>query len=133
MEGYSGLALRLGAYYRWAYRDSEGRASPVTPISTVILHGLLDRWVARHTACTVYIAYRSSGFFISASVFYVLNLISPVPDMDQMDDVDLYGTFTEAEAKRVGVAALDENMIHGVGGQISEDEIVVYGGQEKGV
>ena len=53
--------------------------------------------------------------------------------MDQMDDVDLYGTFTEAEAKRVGVAALDENMIHGVGGQISEDEIVVYGGQEKGV
>ncbi|RMZ66791.1 NCS1 nucleoside transporter family [Pyrenophora seminiperda CCB06] len=74
------------------------------------------------------------GFFISAIVFYVLNLISPVPDMDQMDDVDLYGTFTEAEARRVGVAALDSNMIHGVAArQTSEVDIVVYGGGEKSV
>ena len=44
------------------------------------------------------------GFFISAVVFYGLNLIFPVPDMDQMDSVDVYGTFTPAEARRIGVA-----------------------------
>jgi NCS1 family nucleobase:cation symporter-1 len=49
------------------------------------------------------------GFFISAVVFYVLNVISPVPDMDQMDSVDVYGTFTAAEARRIGVAPLEED------------------------
>ena len=64
----------------------------------------------------------------------MLNLIFPVPDMDQMDAVDIYGTFTEVEARRVGVAPLDENMLHGVAvRQTSEDDIVVYGGHEKGV
>lgn len=49
------------------------------------------------------------GFFISAVVFYGLNLLSPVPDMDQMDSVDVYGTFTAAEARRIGVAPLEED------------------------
>ena len=31
--------------------------------------------------------------------------------MDQMDDVDVYGTFTEAEAKRLGVAPLEEGSV----------------------
>lgn len=30
--------------------------------------------------------------------------------MDQMDAVDVYGTFTAAEARRVGVATLEENL-----------------------
>ncbi|KAF2831321.1 hypothetical protein CC86DRAFT_137727 [Ophiobolus disseminans] len=54
------------------------------------------------------------GFFISAGVFYLLNLISPVGDMDQVDAVDVYGTFTEAEARRVGVAPLEEGSIYGL-------------------
>ena len=79
-------------------------------------------------------AYKFAGFFISATVFYVLNLIFPVPDMDQMDAVDIYGTFTEVEARRVGITPLDENMTHSVVvRQTSDDDIVVYGGQEKGV
>ncbi|KZM22184.1 nucleobase transmembrane transporter [Ascochyta rabiei] len=49
------------------------------------------------------------GFFISAVIFYSLNLVSPVPDMVQMDSTDVYGTFTAAEARRIGVAPLEEN------------------------
>jgi NCS1 family nucleobase:cation symporter-1 len=48
------------------------------------------------------------GFFISAAIFYILNTIFPVPDMDQIDCVDVYGTFTDAEARRVGVAPLHD-------------------------
>lgn len=33
--------------------------------------------------------------------------------MGQMDSVDVYGTFTEAEARRVGVAPFDGDMIVG--------------------
>lgn len=48
------------------------------------------------------------GFFISAVVFYALNVCFPLENMDQIDSVDVYGTFTEAEARRVGVAPLEE-------------------------
>ncbi|KAF2132628.1 hypothetical protein P153DRAFT_382250 [Dothidotthia symphoricarpi CBS 119687] len=51
------------------------------------------------------------GFFISALVFYTLNLIYPVPDMGQMDSVDLYGTFTETEARRISIDAMHEHSI----------------------
>lgn len=54
-------------------------------------------------------AHNPLGFFISAVVFYTLNSLFPVPDMDQMDSVDVYGTFTAAEARRIGVAPLDED------------------------
>ena len=50
-----------------------------------------------------------SGFFVSAVVFYALNVIFPVPDLDQMDSVDVYGTFTAAEARRIGIAPLEED------------------------
>jgi NCS1 family nucleobase:cation symporter-1 len=39
----------------------------------------------------------------------VLNLIFPIRNMDQMDSVDVYGTFTAAEARRTGVAPLEED------------------------
>ncbi|KAH7379348.1 NCS1 nucleoside transporter family protein-like protein [Phaeosphaeria sp. MPI-PUGE-AT-0046c] len=48
------------------------------------------------------------GFFISALVFYVLNWVFPVGTMDEIDPVDIYGTFTEAEARRAGVAPLEQ-------------------------
>jgi NCS1 family nucleobase:cation symporter-1 len=76
--------------------------------------------------------YLPLGFFISAIVFYVLNLIFPILDMDQIDPTDLYGTFTEMEARRAGVAPLDERQIQGVmSGQRSSEQVVIYG--EKGV
>lgn len=64
------------------------------------------------------------GFFISAVVFYGLNLIFPVLDMDQMDSVDVYGTFTTAEARRIGVAPLEEDSsAFGITGISVEPEI----------
>ncbi|KAH7076955.1 NCS1 nucleoside transporter family protein-like protein [Paraphoma chrysanthemicola] len=62
------------------------------------------------------------GFAISAVIFYALNTLFPVKDMDQIDQVDLYGTFTTAEARRVGVAPL-ENSIERRGS--SDNAIVV--------
>jgi NCS1 family nucleobase:cation symporter-1 len=49
---------------------------------------------------------RTIGFFIRATVFYAMNLLFPVHDLDQMDEVELYDTFTEAEARRLGVVPL---------------------------
>lgn len=51
----------------------------------------------------------SLGFFISALVFYSLNLAFPIPKLDQIDDVDVYGTFTSVEARRIGVAPLGDD------------------------
>ncbi|EUC48695.1 hypothetical protein COCMIDRAFT_33771 [Bipolaris oryzae ATCC 44560] len=53
------------------------------------------------------------GFFISGILFYLLNLFFPVTDMGQMDPIDVYGTFTLAEARRVGVTPLDDSTIVG--------------------
>jgi NCS1 family nucleobase:cation symporter-1 len=47
-------------------------------------------------------------------VFYALNLCFPVEDMDQIDSVDLYGTFTEAEARKACVAPLEETHTDGL-------------------
>lgn len=72
------------------------------------------------------------GFFISAAVFYGLNVIFPIANMDQMDAVDVYGTFTLNEARRIGVAPLEENS-SSLGTSIKTDlpeEIAV---DEKGV
>jgi len=72
------------------------------------------------------------GFFISAGVFYVLNLLSPVPDMGQIDAVDVYGTFREAEARRVGVAPLEESSIFGLSIAQQSGNVVIVDG-EKGL
>jgi NCS1 family nucleobase:cation symporter-1 len=70
------------------------------------------------------------GFFISAAVFYGLNVIFPVADMDQMDAVDVYGTFTPTEAHRIGVAPLEENpSILGITSDLREEKAM----DEKGV
>jgi len=46
------------------------------------------------------------GFFFSATIFYVLNLLFPYKNMGEFDDVDVYGTFTASEAKKRGVLQL---------------------------
>jgi NCS1 family nucleobase:cation symporter-1 len=52
--------------------------------------------------------------------------------MDQIDPTDLYGTFTEREARRAGVAPLDETQIQSViAGRRLSEHIIMYG--EKGV
>jgi NCS1 family nucleobase:cation symporter-1 len=61
------------------------------------------------TAILTSITDMSLGFFISALVFYILNRVFPVPNMDQIDLVDIYGTFTESEARRAGVTPLEEH------------------------
>jgi NCS1 family nucleobase:cation symporter-1 len=71
------------------------------------------------------------GFFISGGVFYILNLLSPIPDMDQFDAVDLYGTLTEAEARRVGVAPLEENSIFGISPEKQGDNVVIVEGGKR--
>lgn len=53
------------------------------------------------------------GFLISAIIFYALNLLFPVQNMDEIDEVDIYGTFTDAEARRVGVTPLENGSIFG--------------------
>jgi NCS1 family nucleobase:cation symporter-1 len=58
-------------------------------------------------------------------------LIFPVPDMDQIDPIDLYGTFTEAEARRAGVAPLDDVPNQGdISGRRSTEHVQVYGEKE---
>jgi hypothetical protein len=69
----------------------------------------MDLWVGPHHRRTRYYMAFLVGFFISAAVFYGLNVIFPVANMDQMDAVDVYGTFTLNEARRIGVAPLEEN------------------------
>jgi len=71
------------------------------------------------------------GFFISAGFFYVLNLLSPVPDMGQIDAVDVYGTFTEAEARQVGVAPLEEGSIFGLSTAQQSDSVVIVDGEKR--
>ncbi|CAN9315255.1 unnamed protein product [Alternaria alternata] len=99
------------------------------------LAGLFPRYIniRRGAIITGYtIAYIQSGFFISAVVFYILNLIFPVPDMDQIDPTDLYGTFTEREARRAGVSPLDDAPMQvATHGRRSTEHVVIYG--EKGV
>jgi NCS1 family nucleobase:cation symporter-1 len=75
---------------------------------------------------------RIAGFFISVVVFYLLNLVFPVENMDQVDSVDIYGTFTEAEARRAGIAPLQG--VHSVeksGGRHPGDKEVALHGEKE--
>lgn len=52
--------------------------------------------------------------------------------MDQIDPTDLYGTFTEREARRAGVAPVDDAPMQvATHGRRSTEHVVIYG--EKGV
>ncbi|KAJ7462167.1 permease for cytosine/purines, uracil, thiamine, allantoin-domain-containing protein [Mycena latifolia] len=50
------------------------------------------------------------GFFISAIVFYVLNLVFPVTGLGEIDDTDVFGTFTPEEARRRGMAPVETGL-----------------------
>ncbi|KAL2032241.1 hypothetical protein VTO58DRAFT_105413 [Aureobasidium pullulans] len=48
------------------------------------------------------------GFFVSGTVFYLLNWIFPYPGMGEYDEVDVYETFTPREAASLGVVQGNE-------------------------
>lgn len=60
----------------------------------------------------------SAGFFISGTIFFALNKLFPRRGMGEYDEVDVYGTFTAAEAAKLGVCVLSgsesEDMLDGV-------------------
>lgn len=66
--------------------------------------------------------YCGLGFFISAVVFYTLNLaFTPKDAMDQYDEFDVYGTFTPREARRAGVVPIEDERLG------SEENVIVNG------
>lgn len=44
------------------------------------------------------------GFLVSFTIFYGINTVFPPPLAGTFDEYDYYGTFTEAEARRIGVS-----------------------------
>jgi len=46
------------------------------------------------------------GFFVSGTLFLILNMIWPPIGLGEQDDVDYYGTFTAKEAAKVGIIPL---------------------------
>ncbi|KAI0019520.1 uracil permease [Xylariomycetidae sp. FL0641] len=60
------------------------------------------------------------GFFISATMFLVLSKVFPVKELGEYDEIDVYGTFTVAEAARLGVVPRE-----GQGVEISSGEPTV--------
>lgn len=47
------------------------------------------------------------GFFVSGGLFYALNKLFPYHGYGGFDDVDVYGTFTAAEAAKQGVVRIE--------------------------
>jgi nucleobase:cation symporter-1, NCS1 family len=63
-----------------------------------------------------------SGFFSSFVTFCTLNVLFPVPGCGDTDEIDIYGTFTEEEARKMGVVHADV---------LSVDEKVSQGEQKR--
>jgi hypothetical protein len=107
LAGPSCLDMWLGTYHRRIDRVGPRRCESTRGVASVVLYGILDRSVMAYyddvTGLTLI-----TGFFISAIVFFLLNVACPVEHLDQIDSVDLYGTFTPAEARRAGVAPLHD-------------------------
>lgn len=51
------------------------------------------------------------GFFISGSLFFILNKLFPYYGMGEYDDVDVYGTLSAAEATKRGIVQLASSEI----------------------
>lgn len=47
------------------------------------------------------------GFFLSFTLFYAVNRLFPVEYLGQIDETDIYGTFTIEEAHKLGVVPSD--------------------------
>lgn len=51
------------------------------------------------------------GFFVSGTVFYLLNLVFPCSGLGDYDQVDVYETFTPREAAALGVVPVAEPQV----------------------
>ncbi len=60
------------------------------------------------------------GFVISFLVYWGLNKMNPPRGLDEMDEVDYFGTFTPAEAEKLGLREASD--IEGVDVQIGGKE-----------
>ncbi|KAE9569815.1 Transporter aclS [Colletotrichum fructicola] len=55
------------------------------------------------------------GFFISFVLFYLANLVFPLPNLGEFDEEDKYGTFTAEEAAKLSVVPTDSATATGFG------------------
>ncbi|TEA10721.1 Transporter aclS [Colletotrichum sidae] len=53
------------------------------------------------------------GFAVSFLLHLAINAVWPPPEAGVIDDVDYYGTFTEEEARKMGVITLDTEVLEG--------------------
>lgn len=51
---------------------------------------------------------RDTGFFISSTIFYILNKLFPVEGYGKQDEVDVYGAFTASEAAKLGIVSITD-------------------------
>lgn len=51
------------------------------------------------------------GFFVSGTVFYLLNLVLPPSGLGEYENVDVYETFTPREAASLGVVSVGEPQV----------------------
>ncbi|RDW59965.1 NCS1 nucleoside transporter family protein-4 [Coleophoma cylindrospora] len=68
------------------------------------------------------------GFGISALLFYVISSVFPPPGLGEIDEIDVYGTFTPKEAEKRGVVALD--VFEGL--EITEKAVIAQDTEEVG-
>ncbi len=66
------------------------------------------------------------GFFISFLIYWVLNTINPPRGLDETDELDHFCTFTQEEAKKLGLQASSSH-----GSEIESVEVNIAG-EDKG-
>ncbi|KAI8165054.1 Transporter acIS [Colletotrichum sp. SAR 10_70] len=80
-----------------------GFAASVTPNSVHVA----DAWINLY-----YLAF-PLGFAISFLLHLAINTVWPPPEAGVIDEMDYYGTFTEEEARKMGVVTLETEVIEG--------------------
>ncbi|KAE9582174.1 Transporter aclS [Colletotrichum fructicola] len=80
-----------------------GFAASVTPDSVHVA----DAWINLY-----YLAF-PLGFTISFLLHLAINTVWPPPEAGIIDEMDYYGTFTEEEARKMGVVTLETEVIEG--------------------
>ena len=80
----------LGSYDWWSGSYCSHGHEPSESSRSTVLYGILGRDVL--LPCIAWcLCWQLEGFFLNATVFYLLNTIFLVPDMNQFDGVDVCG------------------------------------------